>query len=209
MSLGTILLGALLAVVALHLAFRWRLLAFLVPRFESIRVQGVAVAFGCVAHGRSLWRVVRGATLPATAVWGVDRHRSDRTTPGHVPRCDHGWPCLSPLVLVFTVTFGVLANALLFLGASVSAGAVMSRIIITTTARTVTIVVAVIFVGVVERAVTVGIEEPVAHQWVLDDLEAGTVWNGASTGHRPGHTSRPARGLTRGRHLAGEFRNRL
>jgi hypothetical protein len=112
---------------------------------------------------------------------------------------------LFTFVLVVAVTFDVLANALLLLGASV--GAVLSRI--TTTARTVAVRIAVVLVGVVERAVAVGIGEPATRRSGLGDLGAGTLWNGGSTGHGPGDASLPGRGLARGRDLAGEFRNRL
>jgi hypothetical protein len=205
MSMERILLSVLLAVAVLHLALRWRLLAFVVPGIERIRAQGVAVAGACVARGRPLWRVVRGATALTMPVWGADRHGCDPTTPGHVTRRGDGRPCLFTCVLVVAVTFGVLANALLLLGAS--GGTVLSRI--TTSARTVAVGVAVILVGVVERAVAVGIEEPAARRSALGDLRAGTVWNGDSTGHGPGDASLPGRQLTRGRDLAGEFRNRL
>jgi hypothetical protein len=202
--MGKVLLSVLLAVAVLHLGLRWRLLVFVVPGIERMRVQRVAVADVCVARGRSLWRVVRGATQFTMAVWGVDRNACDPTTPGHVTRRGDGRPCLFTFVLVVAVTFGVLANALFLLGAS--AGAVLSRI---TTARTVAVGVAVVFVGVVEGAVTVGIEEPAARRSALGDLRAGTVWNGGRTGHGPGDDSLPGRGFARGRDLAGEFRNRL
>jgi hypothetical protein len=205
MSMESILLSVLLAVAVLHLGLRWRLLAFALPGIERMRAQGGAVAGVCVARSRSLWRVVRGATSLTMVVWGADRHACDPTTPGHVTRRGDGRPCLFTFVLVVAVTFDVLANALLLLGASASA--VLSRL--TTTARTVAVGVAVVLVEVVERAVAVGIEEPAARRSALGDLRAGTVWKGGRTGHGPGDAQLPGRGLARGRDLASEFRNRL
>jgi hypothetical protein len=195
MSMEGILLSVLLPVAVLHLVLRWRLLAFVVAGIERMRAQGVAAAAGgCVARGRPLWRVVRGATSLTMTVWGAERHACDPTTPGHVTCRGDGRPCLFTFVLAVAVTFGVLANALLLLGASV--GAVLSRI--TTTARMVAFGVAVVLVGVVERVVAVGTEEPAARRSALGDLRVGTVWNGGSTGHGPGDASLPERGPARG-----------
>jgi len=204
MRMEGILLSVLLAVAILHLVLRWRPLAFVVAGIKRMHALGVTVAGVCIARGRPLWRVVRGATQFTTAAWGVDRHACDHTTSEHVARRGDRRPCWFTFVLV-AVTFGVLANALLLLGAIV--GAVLSRL--TTTARTVAIGVAVVLVGVVERAVAVGIEEPATRRSVLGDRRAGTGWNGGRTGHGLGDTSLPGRGRARGRDLASEFRNRL